>query len=280
MISILVLGHTGILGSALYAAFLKHQGIHVLGYSKSKTSISSSSCSTAFTLQQLLYRYQPNVIINCVGEYKNRHLFVKTNTDFIFHLLTSISDVYSRENLPTLFHVSSIGVLCPYRSDFSLTNLNQYESSKFLSERLIRVYSLYSPEKITIFRPSTILSSKSHFLLRLFFIFLLSPANLTSKSRIIPCISLSRLTRGIFISVLASLSVDPSPSISTCLLSRPYSLYFFHRFFKRYSHLYRCFSFIKCSFPFYNYLPHRFLQSIPCKPFSISFERYNEFLSQ
>ena len=277
MISILVLGHTGILGSALYAAFLKHQGIHVLGYSKSKTSISSSSCSTSFTLQQLLYRYQPNVIINCVGEYKNRHLFVKTNTDFIFHLLTSISDVYSRENLPTLFHVSSIGVLCPYRSDFSLTNLNQYESSKFLSERLIRVYSLYSPEKITIFRPSTILSSKSHFLLRLFFIFLLSPANLTSKSRIIPCISLQGYAWHIYFRSCKSVRGPVSFNFYCYCLGLILFISFIA--FKRYSHLYRCFSFIKCSFPFYNYLPHRFLQSI-CKPFSISFERYNEFLSQ
>jgi hypothetical protein len=280
MISVLVLGHTGVFGRSLYSHLCQLDDIEVLGYSRSDITVANHSLTVPVTLHELLITYQPNVIVNCIGEYRNKSLFVKTNYEFVSLLLLLVSKSYLPHKLPTFIQLSSMGVLAPYAPIFATNDLNSYEFSKYLAENLIRTYSLFTPQKIILVQPSTILSVSSPFLRRLFLLYLLSPFNLVSSNLIIPCISIKKLTHLVSSIIACDASFNSSALLNTHLISKPYSLYFFHRLFLRYSRPYRFIASIRTNLPYYLLLPRSITKHIPCKPFSITLSRYKTLSSR
>ena len=255
MTCVLVLGHTGRLGASVYSSLEKSQLHQVLGFSKTKISLPNVPSPNLNSLSAILTTYQPSIIVNCVGEHKRKKLFLSSNVNFTLQVVSMIFDIYTQTKLPLFIHISSIGALCPYHSSFSLLKLNSYESSKYIGERLLFLYSQFSSGNVLVLRPSTIIAPDSPFLLRLFLVFLFSPFNLVSKSYIIPSISLSRLTRYICTCISDASIFQSSSAIHTYPISRSYSISFFHRFFARKYFIYRFISKFKFTFPYFKYLP-------------------------
>ena len=154
--SVLILGHTGVLGSNLLELF-KNQGTEVFGISRSEVypksnyeTIDFSQEKSIAKLQNFLANHkQVKYIINCVGEPSPDRSQLDQERAYKLNVLT----VYYISKAINLFdalfiHMSSMYVfghsLPPYNEDSPLLPVNYYGVTKVLAENIIERSDLRS----------------------------------------------------------------------------------------------------------------------------------------
>lgn len=272
--TLILLGAHGLIGSALLESF--HSTSDFYSYSRTSglllhSNNQSVSIDKHLSLEDALNLISPTVIVNCVGSSKTPADMKSANIDFIY----SLSLFLSTWSYPlTLYHISSMGVSGPY-NDFNPSTLNLYETSKLCSEYFLSLASEVNPLlTFYLFRPSIVISNQSHFLRKLFYLFLLSPWSISSPSYSIPIIRLNTLSSFIFDVVSNGFPKDTLPFLThqnaklyTLNLSSCITLQEVHLSLRKQSFLYRILSIFKLPSCF---LPS-FLRSVfPAKLYRIS----------
>ena len=95
MQNIIILGHRGKIGKDIHNYLKKNKNFNIIVVKKNNFN------------QIFKYIRQVDVIINCVGEYKNKKNFLNSNYIFVKKILRSIK---LTSKCPTLIHFSSCSI--------------------------------------------------------------------------------------------------------------------------------------------------------------------------
>ena len=128
MQNIIVLGHKGKIGKEIYNYLRKNKNFKIFVANKNNFNQISK------------YLTQVDVVINCVGEHKNKRYFIDSNYIFIKKILKSIK---LNNKCPILIHFSSCSIYqntknnLIYKNSKISSNLSLYPKSKMLAENYI-----------------------------------------------------------------------------------------------------------------------------------------------
>ncbi|MBU2082194.1 NAD(P)-dependent oxidoreductase [Patescibacteria group bacterium] len=151
---IVILGHTGFLGSCLYENFSKEIEYEVYGFSSANVNLSSSK-----ECQKLLSVIDKNstVIMTATSLVKNKD-FISFRNDF--DMLLNTAEVFSLAGIQHLIYISSIAVFGRHSesviTESSYPNPDDlYSFSKLLGEQIFERICRNSGIHLTILRPGT-----------------------------------------------------------------------------------------------------------------------------
>lgn len=134
---ILVLGKTGMLGNVVYNYF-KDLNEDVIGTSRNKEDIYYDAYENQEGIVNIIRKYRPNVIINCIGILNkeaedNKCLAIKVNS-LLPHYIDSLSDKYNFK----LIHISTDCVFEGTKGNYTETDIADatsfYGRSKAMGE--------------------------------------------------------------------------------------------------------------------------------------------------
>lgn len=134
---ILVLGKTGMLGNVVYNYF-KDLNEDVIGTSRNKEDIYYDAYENQEGIVDIIEKYKPNVIINCIGILNkeaedNKCLAIKVNS-LLPHYIDSLSDKYNFK----LIHISTDCVFEGTKGNYTETDIADatsfYGRSKAMGE--------------------------------------------------------------------------------------------------------------------------------------------------
>lgn len=124
---ILLLGHTGFVGSEIYS-FLRKKKLKINCYSRKEKIINNKVYSNKISLKKLISK--SNIIINCVGENLDLNKMESNNHLFVKMLLNNIRNLNKKKKL---IHLSSCAIYGEY---FHVKNfvINQHTKPKPISK--------------------------------------------------------------------------------------------------------------------------------------------------